>query len=82
MTDLEQIRLWEKEEAATRMRALGKCRCQDCKNWNPEAKRSCKCVFWDVQVTNKRGVLVRKYWVNTPGHWRNCDRYETRTTKQ
>ena len=73
-TDLELIRQWEKEEAAIRMRALGKCRCLDCENWRLDNNSSCKCIFKDVRVTNKKGELVLKYWFNTPGNWRVCEK--------
>ena len=77
MTDLQLIRQWEKEEAEKRQRAKGLCRCQDCKNWRLRLNSwSCRCVYKDVSVTNKRGVAERKYWNNTPGNWRKCDRYE------
>lgn len=73
MTELEQIRLWEKEEAAKRMRLLGKCRCLDCKNWNLNSGSSFKCIFLDFSNIKE----TRQFLINTPGHWRKCKKYET-----
>ena len=72
MTDLEQIRLWEKEEAEARQIARGFAKCELCAN-----RKKTGCIFKTVvSITAPSGrIKYFPYLSKELGRWRRCDKF-------